>query len=435
MVVRLSVCAFVTLVTCLPLGGCGGVLSDGTARGNFQDSNDARGGVPGNDNNNPGDGGITPPGSGTGCVALGAALSAAGNAGTSPATVLSMELNATTGNPTVAWSLGSAAGAKPVYVSSYDGSRWKGLAGSDTGVGLGSSSGGVALKLGATGLPYAAWLNTDSSTLAFLKSWSGTAWTGLGGSDAGLPEQYPDEMFPQLRMMLATGDLPVLVWQDSANTGIPNVHGIQWSGGWTDLTPHAVFNSSTTPLAAYPEVLRAADGTPLIVYSDGSGISVDGDASSSNLTITTNGAPSTATHVTGALKSNGDLLVAWQDITLTGGQGIFVKLMSSSVGWVDLTGSAAGTGLIQSSAAGSQHPSLALDAQDNPVVAWEDLTTHQIIVRHYDGTNWAGPPSAPAAVSQATTLAAWPVVRVQGGKAVVAWHQDGATVRVCRVGL
>ncbi|MFH1808359.1 MAG: hypothetical protein ABIJ09_06435 [Pseudomonadota bacterium] len=93
-------------------------------------------------------------------------------------------------------------------------------------------------------------------------------------------------------------------------------------------------------------------------------------------------------------------------------------------------GSARTLGISQSQGQAAS-PSLILDNNDQPLVAWEDSSsgTTQIFVRHYDGERWKelGGSASGGGVSDSAGQSEAPSLALDsGGRPAVAWHDDTA---------
>jgi hypothetical protein len=88
-----------------------------------------------------------------------------------------------------------------------------------------------------------------------------------------------------------------------------------------------------------------------------------------------------------ALAPDGAPVVAWADNS-AGDFEIYVRRWNGST-WVELGGSASGGGISQN-AGHSEEPSLAIDLDGQPVVAWSDRTTgrNEIYVLRWNGSAW-----------------------------------------------
>ena len=82
--------------------------------------------------------------------------------------------------------------------------------------------------------------------------------------------------------------------------------------------------------------------------------------------------------------------------------------------------------------AGALPPSLALDASNNPIVAWQDDASgnSEVYVRRYDGQGWSemGPGSASGGgVSNSGSASTGPTLGYRAGLCRVAWMDAGPT--------
>lgn len=134
------------------------------------------------------------------------------------------------GDPVVAWSKGPQfLAASDIMVRRWTGSAWTGLGGSDVDRGISadlpetSRNGNASLVIDSAGRPIVAWSNSAPSTgnepEILLKRWTGTAWAGVGGSE--VPGAISStETGQDLYPMLARGAAGAfsVTWQQSPSS-------------------------------------------------------------------------------------------------------------------------------------------------------------------------------------------------------------------------
>jgi hypothetical protein len=126
-----------------------------------------------------------------------------------------------------------------------------------------------------------------------------------------------------------------------------------------------------------------------------------------------------------ALDSNGRPVVAWQENP--GVPDIYVRAWDGSA-WSELDGSGSGGG-VSNTPGFSSYPSLVVDHDDRPAVAWQESTgEYEIYVRRWNGSTWAEAGSGAASnggVSDDPESSQRPSLGVMGnGDLVVAWEHD-----------
>lgn len=167
-------------------------------------------------------------------------------------------------------------------------------------------------------------------------------------------------------------------------------------GLWTDRIAGSASGGGFTASAASENgvqlVLDASD-RPVVAWSAGSQIfllrwtgaaweELAGSGRGGGVSNCATGCSSPAL----ALDSAGRPALAWQDTAFE----IFFRRWDGAA-WQELGGSGAGTG-VSNNATYSLQPSLALDSNDDPVLAWSDGSSstagRNIYLRRWDGTNW-----------------------------------------------
>jgi len=96
--------------------------------------------------------------------------------------------------------------------------------------------------------------------------------------------------------------------------------------------------------------------------------------------------------------------------------------------WHDLRGSFSGPG-VSGTTGGSSDPSLAIDGDGNPVIAWTDVTSDmtETFFRRFRGGLWTdiGGSGTWSGVSNSNTISLTPVVATGGGRTCVVWSESG----------
>lgn len=128
-----------------------------------------------------------------------------------------------------------------------------------------------------------------------------------------------------------------------------------------------------------------------------------------------------------AFTFNGKPVVAWQD-TSSGINAIYVKRWNGTA-WVEMGSGSASNGGISGNASHSVSPSLAMDPNGAPLVAWANNTTdsRQIYVKRWNGVAWVEIDSGSASndgVSNSSKQSNIPSLSVdkRSGQPVVAWQ-------------
>lgn len=257
------------------------------------------------------------------------------------------------GYPIVAWNdLSGPSENADIYVRRWNGSTWAELgSGSATGGGISNNAGsswGSSLDVGPDGAPVVAWTdNTGGNEEIYVRRWNGVSWTEMGAGSAvsgGISQSGGVSRTPSVAV--AGADRVVVAWQDDSS-GDNEIYVRAWNGSsWTEV------------------------GTG---SASGGGISDNGGASQS---------PSVA------LGPGQTITVAWTDLS-SGAEEIYVRRWDGSA-WLPVGESSAMDGGISDSSGKAFGPSLALNPEGLPIVAWVDdrSGTAQIYVRRWNGSFW-----------------------------------------------
>jgi hypothetical protein len=264
----------------------------------------------------------------------------------------------TDGNPIVAWQENTTTGQSEIYIKRWDPASltWVRMAGGmltqDNVSNINGLSQSPAIGVAGDGKPVVVWQdNYPGAFKIYAKRWSGTAWVAMGaGSTAGNGISGAGTAGAPSMAMGADG-FPIVAWADSSS-GQSEIYVRRWDGAsWVELGAGSASGGGISNTSA------GSSGDPYV-----------------------------------ALGPDGNPIVAWHD-SFTGGYEIYARRWDpSSASWVEIgTGSASGGG-ISNNTVNSMRPVVAFDANDNPVVAWQDAYTgsnNEIYVRRWDGTAWA----------------------------------------------
>jgi hypothetical protein len=335
---------------------------------------------------------------------LGTTTPGAGGVGATPSRSQTPTLDVDpSGKPVVAWQE-YFPDAVATYLRRWNGTLWEQLGDSATGNGVstGVSTGqsystqGPQVRLDPQGTPFVVWQAFASPAFAvFLRYWNGAAWVGLGGSDTGGgvsntgsgPGQSPSGESPALAV--DSQGQPVVVWENLASAR--EIYLKRWSGtAWEELGGSASGGgiSAQTVEARVPTVAIDSLDRPLVAWEQSSTLYLRrwngaqweelGGSGSVGLGL--------SNHRTRPCVASG--AAASLVIAFWSGSCIFVKRWTGTQ-WEELAGSATGTG-ISGSLEAVGPPSLVLDSQGNPLVAWSSEATgnSEIYVVRWNGSAW-----------------------------------------------
>jgi|GEM_PF-952180 len=328
------------------------------------------------------------------------------------------------GYPVVAWA-DDASGNYEIYIKRWNGSAWVTIgAGSASGGGISNNAGFSALPslaLTSSGNPVVAWQDDSSGVLEiYVKRWNGAAWVGYFGaadySGGGISMSSPGATNPSLAIdPTSTGNPPIVAWMDYS-VGSWQIYVMHWDGAaWIgyvsgmDYSGTGMSCSSGKLGARYPSLVidpayMTIDlngnvvGTPMLAWQDDSSGNDEiylaiprsfqdppSQTSSgwfhiydhSNKLSAAGGGISQnsgdSEHPTLGINPYGLPVVAWEDNS-SGNFEIYVKPWPSGV-WVETgIGTSTGGGISYNSG-NSEWPSMVLDSNGLPYVAWMDDTS------------------------------------------------------------
>ncbi|MBM4084320.1 MAG: choice-of-anchor D domain-containing protein, partial [Planctomycetes bacterium] len=293
--------------------------------------------------------------------------------------------------------------------------------------------------------------NGDNSDFdIYVRRWDGTAWQEMGAGSAsggGISQNSGSSSSPVVALGLDGN--PIVAWADLSD-GDWEIYVRRWTGtSWGEMGAGSATGGGISNNAGHsfaPSIQIGSDGRPVVAWSDGT----DGDYeiyvrkwnqvtslweelganSATGSGISSNQGDSSNPTVT--LDSNGRPIVAWSD--LSGGDAeIYVKRWDGT-SWVEMGSNSATGGGISNNTLGSFGPSLALGTDERPVVVWYDMSDgsdSEIFVRKWDGASWlelgAGSGSG-GGISNNSSTSEWPELVVRpSGLPVVAWTDADGT--------
>jgi hypothetical protein len=347
------------------------------------------------------------------------------------------------GVPTVAF-LGKPAATDQLYVRAFDGSGWPGLAGSDTGGGVGTA--GIraiypALALDEDRRPVSAWVELPGVApwyRLYLRRWNGSAWIELGGSATGDGIAVNADGLDAPAVALDPGGNPVVAWRSAVpGTLTYEVYLKRWDGNaWVELGGSATGAGVSQSGGKATDLALAIDATGQVLVAWGANGEVyaklwNGSAWSGVGTSANTGgisASSTAASYApaAAFDGSGQPLVAWLESVAARQYRICLRRFDGA-SWAELAGSATGNG-IAGALVDTGRPSLAIDRAGNPIVAWdqESLGVREIYARRWSGTVWVhlGGSDRGGGISNSHAASQEPSLAAGGGRICVAWTED-----------
>ncbi len=281
-------------------------------------------------------------------------VSATPGASNTPALALSPD-----GAAVLAWDDQGGVGSTHAYARRLDASVWEEAGeGSATGAGLGPLNADVvapmAAIIDATGNPIVAWTQAAGVWQLVVKRFDGSGWHALpGAASSGVVSTSEDPSQPSLAHDPVTGTTYV-AWKHAA-AGESAIYVRQHAGdGWQEVGA------------------GSASGTGVSASS--------GEVDQPQLALDPAGRP----------------VLVWLDQS-SGAREVYLKGWDGSA-WVSLpgadgtpAGSATGAG-VSDTASDTDNPTLAVDGDGNPAVAWTVVTgpSRGVRLRLYDGAAWVG---------------------------------------------
>jgi hypothetical protein len=365
---------------------------------------------------------------------------------------------------------------------------WLPLGGAISAVDGATPAENVSMKVGTDGNPVIAWSESDgSSKNIYVRRWTGTNWVDFGPPLSAVPGAGFDANEPDL--LLDTVNRPTLVWEEKTYTsGGSDLYGSRWTGTtWASLpailpaihqeqgsraSGGIAFDNAgnliVTPLyyegVSYVQVFRLASNSwePLTEPQGGA------FASNSDLAIDVSGhwfiaysahwetgsdlyhaiyahkrdiygnwtqlgdpVLSPAKGRTGspslALNGNGRPIIAWEESN-SSDSNVYAAIWNGS-SW-QMVGSMVNS----SSTTSNTRPALVMDHDGQPMVAWSGYVAPEtsIWVSRWDGSNWKQVGSRLSAANGVATSGFRPALGLdKNGQPLVAWHEsDGAVTNI-----
>jgi len=297
------------------------------------------------------------------------------------------------------------------------------------------------LGLNAANDAVLAWESYSGSTEIYLRHVVAQRWQDVGlvpDLNAGLL-QLPRAEASGVSLALLPDDRPLVVYAEPV-AQLPAFRVRRYDAPeWTELSAGI---ADATSLGSTPAVAVGPNGLPVVAWwagvnsvlqlymkrFTGSRWEEAGAGSASGGGISANDGFKMALSL--RVDSQNRPVVAWQNNDTTFAQ-IYVRRLENG-SWVELGAGSATGGGISNTSSFATYPSLAIDPQDAPVVAWEELanSNYEIYVRRFDGTSWQelGASSASGGgVSQNSGSSSLPALAVAAnGDIAVAWMDDSS---------
>ncbi len=252
------------------------------------------------------------------------------------------------------------------------------------------------LKIDPMGRPVVAWIESDGAQKnVYVRRWDGTQWQALGTKLSAL--NGTGTHVELVSLALDSAGNPVVVWNES-NGATDSIHARHWSdtSGWSTVGTRVVDTGDLSVTSLSVVVERA--GNPIVSWAG-----YNGGAAFTQV-VRWSGAswspypdPTTVHAATGAfncwdeslaLTDNGLPFVAFTCWVETAGvtyRSVYVS------GWSGSAWQHVGSGVLVPGHVYSRYPSLQVDSDENPVVAWVSGVNHDAFTVHaaaWTGSTW-----------------------------------------------
>ncbi len=324
------------------------------------------------------------------------------------------------GNPVVAWKE-----AGNINVKKWNGTSWTLLA---------VTSGGVSsMALDSNNNPIVTWLEAAATTNhVYVKRWNGSSWDQLGSTflDANI-DFYP----PNPSIAIDSTDSPIVTWSENTSN-LKSIYVKRWNGSaWVQLgstvldvfqstnadTPSVAVNSSNFPVVSWQEY----DGNSFNIYVKKWNGSAWVQLGSTFLDIFQS---LDAYNPSVALDPSGNPVVSWDEFD-GASLNVYVKRWNGTA-WVQL----GSTFLDVNTDRNARNSSVKVNSSGNPIVSWseDNGTSDDIHVKSWNGSSWVQLGSTSLDVN--TSLSAfYPSIGVDSnGNPTVAWLENSADIYVKR---
>jgi hypothetical protein len=351
----------------------------------------------------------------------------------SPAESPTLALDAQ-GNPVVAWReqpQGGSVQEGKVFVRRWTGASWESVGGSIPEMSTVSLAEPPSLEIDALGRPVVAWNNTGSNHVLVMR------WEQGGWQEAGrLSNGFMTAGVSSAKLQFDGAGNAVVAWTqaDGGPGGFPppssNVYVGRWTGTQWEVVGELSANPANETSASKPSLGTTSTGELVVAWGESDGVTQSifvmrltgegwtpvGSALSARPGATSAGMPSLR------LDPAGNPLVAWKESEEGGSSSnVYVQRWTGEQ-WEPL-----GNGV--NSVPGIVHahdPALAVDGEGTPIVAWAgtDGSTTNIYVHQWRAGRWE-PLGGGLSANPEATSAAHPSLRVDAeGVPIVAWDES-----------
>lgn len=306
-------------------------------------------------------------------------------------------------------------GSRNVYVKSWTGSAWSLLGGAlDRTLTNAANLPSLALR---SNQPVVAFQEANN---VYVRRWNNTTWVNVSNSALDTVLANPAA---EPSLAIGTDNLPIVAYTESSNILVKKANGVVGSSSWLSPYGTTALDINALNIAAAPTLALKSDNNPIVAWSEASpsfnvyvkewtGTAWVALGGSLNISTSTN-----AVDITVAVRSDNRPVVAWQE-----GGNIYVRRWNGS-SWVAL-----GTILDTVPANVAINPSLGLRSDDNPVVSWSEDSgsNYNVFVKRWSGSSWVAIGSAVDKVISATAGSPALVLK-SNNTPIISWEEFDGT--------
>jgi hypothetical protein len=276
-----------------------------------------------------------------------------------------------------------------------------------------------SMAIDSKGYPHIAWddmlevkANEVSSREVFYAKWNGSSWVSINGKPVSMAEcnvsvNTGESKYPVLA--LDSSDRPNICWADDYG-GNFDIYFVKWDGSkWVNVVnqpyPENLANVSRSKgFSEYPSLVLDKNSNPVICWDDDTvgnlevllirwngreWTTAEGQPyNETTANITKNAG--TSEYASLALDADGNPCVTWDDTSTKGTEIMYIKYDGTA--WVGANGKpyTAENANVSKNLGFSEYPSLAIDSKGNPHIAWDDDTpgNMEVFYTRWNGEYW-----------------------------------------------
>jgi hypothetical protein len=327
------------------------------------------------------------------------------------------------GKPIVAWTQEGN-----INVKKWNGTSWDLLPTTPGGVG--------SMALDSAGNPIISWNQyigiNEFKHDTFVKKWDGAAWVQLGTAlDIHANVSITEGVSTTSAIAVDSTDNPIVTWSEWNGTSSYNIYAKRWNGAsWVQLG--TLLDANTDRRAILPCIAINSSGQPIVAWVEGDGLTDNVYAKRWNGTAWVQYGTTLDFDLTNnvfypaiAVDSNANPIVTWIEYNANSYNAYVKKWNGSS--WTQL-----GTSLVNDSTKVSYNPSIAVDSSNQPVVAWDESdNSFNVYVKKWNGSSWIA--LGTSLDNELTKAASNPSIAIDANNnPMVTWNEDSQNVFVKR---